>query len=164
VPFKKLPYNVRVFELPKQAENLPSEQGGIDRPAIPRDERLKIKTLPLKHSTPVLGYKLNIDGKTITYCTDTGYCKNAVKLAKNADLFITECSYRPGEQNPKWSHLNPETATNLAKKAGAKKLVLTHFDPNRYPRRQDRIDAEKKAQTIFRNTLAAFDRMKIRIM
>ncbi|MBI4656274.1 MAG: ribonuclease Z [Elusimicrobia bacterium] len=162
VPLKKLPYHTAVFELPEQAKNLPSEQGGVDRPPQ-ADERLKIKALSLEHSTLVLGYRLEIEDKTITYCTDTGYCENAVKLAKNADLLITECSYRTGEQNSRWSHLNPETAAGLAKKAGAKKLALTHFDPSRYPGRQDRIAAQKKARTVFKNSFTAFDGMKIGI-
>ncbi len=141
VPLQKLPYPVKVLELPAQAGELP----------------FKITTLPLVHADPVLGLRLELEGKTLAYCTDTGYCPNALKLAGGADLLITECAHLPGEHNPAWPHFNPETAGKLAAEAGAKRLLLTHFSAERYHTKALRAMALRHARSIFPNTAAAKD-------
>lgn len=91
-----------------------------------------IKTRLLTHSTPCLGYRFEVDGKVIAYCTDTGICENAIKLAEDADLLITECSLEESSPDSQWSHLSPEDAVKIAEKSRAKKLALTHFDASIY--------------------------------
>lgn len=147
VPLKKLPYPVKVLELPAQAHQLP----------------FKITTLPLLHADPVLGMRLELEGKIITYCTDTGYCPNALKLAAGADLLITECAHLPGEHNPAWPHFNPETAGKLALNAGAKRLLLTHFSAERYNTRALRAMAVRCARKVFPKTTAASDGLALAI-
>jgi len=124
---------------------------------------LNIETLPLIHKDPCFGFSFSLEGKKIAYCTDTGVCENLAKLAKNADLLISECSWRVRNQIPDWPHLAPEDAADIAKKAGAKKLILTHFDAVQYPKRSDRIEAQKKARKIFPNTFAGEDDMEIEL-
>ncbi|MCX5786113.1 MAG: MBL fold metallo-hydrolase [Elusimicrobia bacterium] len=147
MPLSKLPYPVRVVELPVEARKLP----------------FKIKSLPLEHADPVLGFRLRLDGKTVAYCTDTGYCPNALKLAKGADLLIAECSHLPGESNPGWPHFNPETAAKLAREAGARRLALTHFSADRYPDMRGRAMALRVARKMFSRTAAAKDGMRIKL-
>ena len=147
VPLKKLPYPVRVLELPAEADKLP----------------FRVFTLPLVHADPVLGMRLELEGKVITYCTDTGYCLNALKLARNADLLITECAHLPGEHNPAWPHFNPETAGRLAFEAGAKRLVLTHFSAERYHAKSLRDMALRRALKAFPRAAAAKDGFSIKI-
>ncbi|MBU2530716.1 MAG: ribonuclease Z [Elusimicrobia bacterium] len=147
VSLNKLPYQTSIFELPRDISKLP----------------LEVKALPLKHTDPVLGYRFEMDNKIVSYCTDTGYCLNAVKLADGADLLISECSYRLGEKKPDWPHLNPELAASLAKKAGVKKLLLTHFAADKYLTLKDRVTAEKSAKKIFKNSLAAKDTMIVKL-
>ncbi|MCG2725921.1 MAG: MBL fold metallo-hydrolase [Elusimicrobia bacterium] len=147
VPLNKLPYKSSVFEIPRDISKLPFE----------------CKTLPLKHSSPVLGFKFKIDNKIISYCTDTGYCANIMKLALGADLLISECSYKSGQKKLDWPHLNPESAALLAEKSEVKKLVLTHFAADRYLTINDRVQAEKSAKKIFKNCLAAKDGMIIKL-
>jgi len=147
VPLKKLPYSVKLLELPAQAARLP----------------FKITTLPLVHADPVLGMRLELEGKTVTYCTDTGYCPNALKLADKADLLITECAHLPGEHNPLWPHFNPETAGRLAAEAHAKRLVLTHFSAERYHKPALRSMALRLARKVFKPAIAAKDGLKIAI-
>jgi len=124
----------------------------------------KISSLPLVHADPCFGYRLEIEGKTIAYCTDTGPCENFLALAKNADILITECSLLPGTKiSERWPHLNPETAARLAKDAGAKKLVLSHFDASNYPNIAMRNKALAAARRIFKNTIAAKDGLAIEV-
>lgn len=121
-----------------------------------------VECRPLIHAGPCLGFRFEVDGKVIGYCSDTGPCANIVKLGKNADILITECAILPkGHVLKKWPHLGPEMAAGLAKKARCKKLILTHFDAFQYDTMKKRMAAQKAARKIFRNTLAAMDMMKI---
>jgi ribonuclease BN (tRNA processing enzyme) len=115
----------------------------------------------LIHADPCLGYRLEIENKIITYCTDTGLCDNLYELAKDADLLITECSYKPGQDEWGWPHLKPEEAADVAVKSKAKKLILTHFDASTYLTLEERRDAEERARKIFENTSAASDGLEL---
>ena len=125
VPLEKLPYPVEVNELLPGPYKLP----------------FALECEFLLHASPTLGYRFDLDGKTIAYCPDTGICESAIHLAEDADLLITECSHKPGESSPSWPHLNPQDAADIARRAGAKRLALTHFDAGRYRSIQERMDA-----------------------
>jgi len=111
----------------------------------------------LRHSVPCYGYRLELEGGIVTYCTDTGICANLKRLASYADLFITECAMKPGDTAPNLFHLTPETAARVASEAKAKELALFHFDPGRYPSFAHREAAEAAARKIFPDTVAARD-------
>ena len=147
VPLDRLGYNTEIIELPAEQRQI----------------LFDLQYLPMLHSDPCLGYRITADGRTIAFCTDTGYCENAVKLAKEADLLITECAFKPGESNPEWPHLNPETAAKIAVESGAKRLALAHFDAARYLTREERAGAEKTARKTFPASFAAADLMEAEI-
>lgn len=111
----------------------------------------------LVHADPCLGFRFTLEGKTITYLTDTGICPPMVPLAKNADLLITECAWRVQNQHPGWPHLAPEDAATVAQQANAKQLALMHFDAFKYPDLADRDEAEVRAKIIFPATRAMHD-------
>ena len=119
--------------------------------------------MELVHTSLTLGYRLHLDNKTIAYIPDTGFCQNALKLARNVDLLIAECAHLPGESSDEWPHLNPQDAANIAKEAGAKQLALVHFDAGRYPTLETRKVAELHAKGIFPNTIATLDDMHLRL-
>lgn len=116
---------------------------------------------PLKHSVPCYGFRFTIEGKTVTYCTDTGICGNLKKLARGADIFMTECAIAPDEKGLSPYHLTPQLAARAAKDAVAKRLYLCHFDPGKYPSFVSRSRAEDAARAIFAQTCAAKDGMII---
>lgn len=147
MPISQLPFAVELHEMPKEQKKIP----------------FYIDAKPLYHSSLTLGFKIKLNGKIISYCPDTGYCKNAVELSRNADLLIAECVYKSGQRSRKWPHLNPESAAGIAKGAKAKRLALIHFDAYIYKTIKERKEAEKKAQKIFKNTLAAIDDMQIEV-
>ncbi|MFX1457501.1 MAG: MBL fold metallo-hydrolase [Promethearchaeota archaeon] len=122
-----------------------------------------IKCKLLIHADPCLGYRMELENKVITYCTDTGVCENLYELAKDADLLITECSYKPGQEEWGWPHLKPEEAADVAVKSKVKKLILTHFDASTYSTLEERRDAEERARKIFENTSAASDDLELNI-
>ena len=114
----------------------------------------------LVHVSPCYGYRFNLEHKVLTYCTDTGPCRNFSELARGADLLISECAYKANE-NPHWPHMNPETAAGLAREVGVKKLALLHFDASLYPTLADRKEAQVRARKIFRKAFTARDGQEI---
>lgn len=144
---KKYPYPLEFIELKKEHDFLD----------------FSVQTLALTHSTPSIGFRFTIDNRILSYCLDTGFCRNAVKLSKNADLIIAECSLI--EENPDkiWPHLTPENAAIIARKAKAHKLVLTHFNPTLFPSISDRKAALNKARLIFKNSILATDNLSLNL-
>jgi len=122
VPLEEVPFPVTVTELREGVTELP----------------FRVTCLPLVHPVPCMGYRFEMDGKVVTYCTDTGICDNAVTLARGADLLITECGLKPGEKSPLWPHMNPEDAIAVAQRAGAKRLALMHFGAEVYKTLEER--------------------------
>ncbi len=68
--------------------------------------------------------------------------------------------FLPGQENPDWPHLNPETAARIAVEAQSKKLVLVHFGAHKYDTVEKRQNAEHVAQETFKNTTAGKDNME----
>ena len=87
-----------------------------------------IYSAPVDHTPQSLGFRIEDNsGKSIVYSGDTGHCEGIVDLAIDADLLILECSF-PDEEAIA-GHLTPSEAGDIATRAGAKELVLTHFYP-----------------------------------
>jgi len=147
VPFKQLPFRTEIQEMSEGFHKSP----------------FSFQCHYLLHSTPTFGYRFDVDHKIITYCPDTGYCHTAVKLAENADLLISECSYKSGEVSKDWPHLNPEIAAQIARQAHAQRLALVHFDPSRYLTLLERNRAKRAAQRIFLPVIATIDEMQIKL-
>ena len=115
-----------------------------------------------KGSIIINGKKVSIDsvttinpGRKIVYVTDTRPARQTVTNAKNADLIIHEASYMDSERNLASSrkHSTAKEAAQIAKKAGARKLVLTHISA-RYKDPQALLNDTKQ---IFPNTIVAKD-------
>ena len=140
--------------LPEDAEVFGTDE--LDKAGLP----FGITTLPLCHPVPDNGFRLEIEGKTIVYLSDTGYCENAVKLAKDADLCIAECGALPGMAGPISMHMNPEICAKLAVEANVKQMVLTHFSGANYTSTADRLNAANAARSICPTLIAGFDNME----
>jgi ribonuclease BN (tRNA processing enzyme) len=149
------PYSMPVKQL-KTKLKIRDVAGNLSLPA-------GIQYRKLRHTGTCYGYRVEAEGKVVTFCTDTGLCRNLDLLAKGADVFIVESSLPPGKTDRSWPHLNPQQAALTAKNAGAKKLFLVHFDSGVYLKTRDKAEAEKSAKTFFKNTTAAKDGLGIRI-
>ncbi len=143
LPLDELSYKTQVYDLHSGRHKVP----------------YTVECRPLIHADPCYGYRFEIDGKVLAYCTDTGYCENAVKLASAADLLIAECSFKKGQKNINWPHLNPEDAVRIASIAGAKKLALTHFDADIYRS----IEERDQIKTDHPDVVVAHDRLTLKV-
>ena len=100
-------------------------------------------------------------GRKICYITDTLYCTNAIELANNSDLLISESVYssKLQEKAEENKHMTSKSAAMVANQANVKQLVLTHFS-QRYKNTQE---IEDDARTYFDNITCAVDFMKINL-
>lgn len=102
-----------------------------------------------------------VQGKKISYIADTVLCEGAEKLAKDADLLISEGTHLDElrEKTEKFMHLTVKQAALIASENNAKRLVITHISP----RYKSPTEALEEARDYFPNSIVAEDFMKIKI-
>ena len=97
----------------------------------------------LNHPQETYGYRLEYGGKILVFATDHEPYggkephRGLLALAKDADVFITDCQYTLDEydgaggkvQKHGWGHSYPEYIARVADMAKVKKVVTTHHDP-----------------------------------
>jgi ribonuclease BN (tRNA processing enzyme) len=81
----------------------------------------------VNHPVETYGVRLESKGRVMTYSSDTAPCEALLRLALGADLFLCEASYLDGMENPPDLHLTGREAGEVATKAGAGQLLLTHL-------------------------------------
>ena len=91
-------------------------------------EAFDVISQPVKHTPQSLAYRVVVpSGKSFVYSGDTGFCSEIVDLARGTDLLLLECSVPDGDEVE--GHLTPSQAGQMARLAGAKRLLLLHFYP-----------------------------------
>ena len=94
-------------------------------------------------------------GQSFAFVMDTGVCRNAVELARDADALICESTFLSAEtaEAVAYKHLTAKQAAEIAFEANVKQLILTHFS-GRYPNTED---FATEAQAVFPNSIAVRD-------
>lgn len=94
-------------------------------------------------------------GQVVAVVMDTRSCDAAVTLARDADLLVTESTYRTGEEDlaAAHGHLTAGQAAEIAREAGVRRLVLTHYS-QRHP---DPAAFAADAAAVFPDVVAAED-------
>lgn len=105
--------------------------------SINKSSNLKIGNMdvsfcPTDHPRETYAVKVQNGNRNIIYTSDTSFSArdNLVQFAKGADLLICEASLLKEHGFPEiCSHLTAYQAGTIAKEAGVKGLILTHFWP-----------------------------------
>lgn len=88
---------------------------------------LRVTPLPVVHGDsggPFFGYRIAVENRLIAFSGDTEWTDTLVEVARDADLYVTECySYDKSIRN----HLNYKTIEQNLPRLAAKKIVLTHM-------------------------------------
>ena len=119
-----------------------------------------VKTLKTIHCKESIAYKFEAEDKKVVVSGDCGYNLDLAEFAKNADIFVLECSFLRGFPD---GHLNVGQCGAIASLACPKKLVLTHLYP---PFSESERMEEVKSffeDTATNATIVAEDLMRIRI-
>ena len=68
-------------------------------------------------------------GQSVAVVMDTAWCEGALELADGVDLLVCESTFldRDADLAERYLHLTARQAARLAARAGARRLVLTHF-------------------------------------
>ena len=114
---------------------------------------IAVRTAVLNHPDGATGYRIEFNGKSICYVTDTEHVpgipdKNVLGLIAGADIVIYDCMYTDEEYARSyvgWGHSTWQEAVRLCKSAGVKKLVVFHHDPDHDDERLDAIGREVEA-------------------
>ena len=123
------------------------------------------------HPNGVILYRVFFQGRSVVYATDLeetpGGYPDVIKFASAADVLIHDAQYLESEYtsaaNPRagWGHSTVESATEVAKKAGVKRLVLFHHEPTHDDRCIDQI--LKLARRRFPATMMAAEGMVLNL-
>jgi ribonuclease Z len=121
-----------------------------------------VKDLQIDGELTIDGKRIFLDdvsyirkGDSIAVVLDTRYCQNAIDIAQGAKLLLCESTYLDTERDIAHDHyhMTAKQAAELAKAAGAHKLVLTHFSARYLDSREFELEARK----VFPNAYAADD-------
>jgi len=104
----------------------------------------KVRTAAIFHPAPALAYRIEADGRSVVYATDTedphsGKPNPVIALAQGADTLIHDAQFLKSDFKPTGGHSTIEAAIDVAAKAKVKRLVLYHHDPDRNDNALDHI-------------------------
>ena len=98
----------------------------------------EIEPFEVVHPVPAYALRVRSGDSVLTYSGDTGPCEGLERAAEGADLLLAEASFVELQDNPPGLHLTGRQAGEAAKRAGVKRLVLTHIPP--WHNRQTSLD------------------------
>ncbi|HEV7375918.1 MAG TPA: ribonuclease Z [Pyrinomonadaceae bacterium] len=117
---------------------------------------LRARVFSTPHTRESLALRLdNERGESLVYTSDTGYTDALATFAQSVDLLIMECSF--WRNKPVETHLELKDAMELARRAGASKVLLAHLYPE-----WDGVDIEGEAKKLWPGeTIAAVDGLRL---
>ncbi|MEA2688628.1 MAG: hypothetical protein QOD51_1235 [Candidatus Eremiobacteraeota bacterium] len=105
------------------------------------------------HYIPAFAIRWQRDGASVTYSADTAPDERVVALARDTDVFLCEATLRHGEVEPGLrGHSSAADAAAMARDAGVRRLVLTHYHDAATSR-----DLDESAREIFSGEIVVAD-------
>ncbi|HSD65375.1 MAG TPA: MBL fold metallo-hydrolase [Vicinamibacteria bacterium] len=98
---------------------------------------VRARTAPLNHPNGATAYRIEHSGRSVCYVTDTEHVpgrpdENVLGLIAGADLVIYDSTYTDEEFPARagWGHSTWQEGLRLVRRAGARRLVVFHHDPD----------------------------------
>jgi phosphoribosyl 1,2-cyclic phosphodiesterase len=134
---------------------------------------IKVENALLNHPGEAVGYRVNWQGRSAAYITDTEHFpdrldENVLMLARDADVMIYDATYTDEEYNHEktskvgWGHSTWQEAVKVAEAANVKQLIIFHHDPLHADEFMDEV--EKNTMEAFPNSSVAKEGMVIDLM
>jgi phosphoribosyl 1,2-cyclic phosphodiesterase len=130
-------------------------------------ESATIRTAPLNHPQGSIAYRIDADGVSMVFATDTEpgsipHDHALRNLAEGADLLIYDSQYTPEQvygSRKGWGHSSWLEGVRICRDCGVKRLALFHHDPDSDDDYVDRTVTQ--AQNVFPNAEGAAEGMEI---
>ncbi|MDP6951565.1 MAG: MBL fold metallo-hydrolase [Alphaproteobacteria bacterium] len=113
---------------------------------------VSVQTAPLNHPNRATGYRIDYQGHSICYVTDTEHVpdkpdRNILELVDGADIFIYDCTYTDEEfkNHLDWGHSTWQEGARLAEAANVGTLVVFHHDPDHDDAFMDQVASDLEA-------------------
>ena len=84
----------------------------------------------MRHPVPAYAVRVTNGEKCFCYTGDTNTCEELADFAKGCDLLLADACFTDALWNENLPHLSARKAAELARDAGASRLILTHFRPD----------------------------------
>jgi len=130
---------------------------------------LHVRTAALNHPDGATGYRLEYQGKSVVYITDTEHVPEqpdpaVLGLMDGADLVIYDSTYTDEEfpQYVGWGHSTWQEGVRLAMKAGTKQLAIFHHEQDHEDDFMDRVAEE--ARRMWPGALVAREGLRIDLL
>lgn len=94
-----------------------------------------VESVMVAHPVPAYAFRVTANDRCLVYSGDTAPCAPLDDIARDADLFLVEASFRDGDDNPPDIHLTGSEAGRAATRAGVRRVLLTHVPPWHDPAR-----------------------------
>jgi len=128
-----------------------------------------ITSIPLNHPQGCVAYRVDADGGSLVYATDTEpgsevHDRNLRRLAGGAEVFIYDSQYSPEQlraEKQGWGHSSWEEGVKIAQEVGIHRFVLFHHDPDHDDAFVDGLVA--RARELFPNAIAAAEGLVLEI-
>lgn len=88
---------------------------------------LSLRWAAVSHDAAAFALRAEAGGASLVYTGDSGPCDALDELARDCDLLVSEAGTGAGGAGEAPVHLTPEEAGELAQRAGARRLLLTHL-------------------------------------
>jgi len=86
------------------------------------------------HFIPTFATRYEVERSSLCYSSDAAPDTNLTELARDANLFLCESTLLPNEREPAArGHMSAAEAGTIAHRAGAERLVLTHYPTETTP-------------------------------
>ncbi len=90
---------------------------------------LGISWAEVPHTPPTFAIRVDVGAASVTYGADCAPNESLVRLAAGTQLLVAECSHGAEPLPPAPIHLSGREAGEIASRAGAGRLLLTHCYP-----------------------------------
>jgi phosphoribosyl 1,2-cyclic phosphodiesterase len=130
---------------------------------------IRVRTTALNHPDGATGYRLEYQGKSLCYITDTEHLpgkpdQNILSLVEGADLMIYDSTYTDAEFPAKrsWGHSTWQEGMRLARAANVKRLAIFHHDPDHEDHFMEEIEAS--ALAAWSGSFVSRDNMRVNLL
>jgi ribonuclease BN (tRNA processing enzyme) len=112
-----------------------------------------VRFAPTAHYIATYAMRFEAAGASVTYSADTAPDEGVVTLARDTDAFVCEATlHEENETNLPRGHLSAREAGAMAKRAAARRLLLSH-----YPASTDSASLEAGARSTFDGRIHVVD-------